>query len=94
MLDAPIDPLYARVVELLTQCGATVGQPGSLVRAMAPDPAVTLRALEERLAGAGLRPSGVPSYGRETVRLTVLDPIDRVVSITIVADPLRSAART
>jgi hypothetical protein len=93
MLDAPIDPLYARVVELLTQCGARVGQPGSLIRALAPDPAAALRALEERLTSAGLRPSGAPAYGRETVRLTVLDPIDRVVSITIVADPLDRPTR-
>ncbi|MEU4607502.1 hypothetical protein AB0F43_31340 [Kribbella sp. NPDC023972] len=93
--DAAIDPLYARVGELLTECGATVGEPGSMMRACSPNPSESLRALEKRLGGAGLRPRDVPTCRVDEVQFTVLDPIDRVVSITIYLDPLRRAgART
>lgn len=91
MPDATIDPLYVRVGELLTECGTTVGQPGSMMRACSPDPSESLRALEGRLTSAGLRPREAPICRDDEVQLTVLDSIDRVVSITIYLDPLHRA---
>lgn len=91
MPDTAIDPLYSKVGDLLRQCGAIVGQPGSIMSAVSSDPMQSLRVLEERLPAAGLRPREVPARGCDQIRLTVLDEIDRAVSITISVDPLRRA---
>lgn len=92
MSEPRTDPLYAQVGELLTECGTTVGQLGSMMHAAAPEPTASLRALEDRLTEAGLRPRESPTCTGDQARLTVLDTIDRAVSISITVDPLRRAA--
>lgn len=83
MSDTTTDPLYAQLDHLLTACGATVGLPGSMMHAVALDPRATLLDLEQRLHGAGLRLREDPARGESAVRFTVLNTIDRTVTVTI-----------
>lgn len=83
MPETTTDPLYGQVAELLTTCGATVGLPGSMMHAVAPDPRATLLAIEQRLDSEGLRLREDPVHGESAVRFTVLSTIDRTVTITI-----------
>ncbi|AUS79301.1 hypothetical protein C1701_14055 [Actinoalloteichus sp. AHMU CJ021] len=79
-------PARDAVAELVAGAGAVVSPAvDAFVRARAEDPHSVVRTVLARLSG-GMRAEGAPAYGLGSARLTVLDVLDRQVTVVVTAD--------